>query len=156
MSRLYTAAFDSVAVTAQQDFFELTAPATTGFMVHEVRIGQSSSTTSAELLIRLRRGTSTTTSGSGGSTATPVALHANDPAANVVVEINNTTKMAVGSGALSLILVDTFNVLNGWIYLPTPETRPAMAPSQRFTVELGTTPGSSTTISGTIIFEELV
>lgn len=156
MSRLYTAVFDSVAVAAQQDLFELTAPAATGLMIHEIRIGQSSTTTGAELLLRLKRGTSTTTSGSGGGTATPVALCPGDAASVTTVEINNTTKMVVGSGTISQLLADTFNVLSGWIWLPTPEMRIVVSPSQRFTVELATTPGASLTLSGTITFEETV
>jgi hypothetical protein len=45
--------------------------------------------------------------------------------------------------------------LNGFHYIPTPESRIDLSPSQRLTVELLTTPLDSITMSGTIIFEEI-
>jgi hypothetical protein len=37
----------------------------------------------------------------------------------------------------------------------TPETRPVLSPSRRWTLELATTPADSITMSGYVIFEEI-
>ncbi len=153
MGMMYAATFTGVAVTAQQDFFELTAPSDAVVKIHEVRIGQSSDTDSEQLSILLKRHTSGSTSGSGGSAATPVALDTGYAACGSSAEVNNTTK--VTGGTSYTLVADALNVLSGFTYLPTPEARPTLSPSERFTVELGTTPADSLTMNGTLIFEEI-
>lgn len=152
---MYTAQFNSVAVTAQQDFFELLAPSTKSVIVHEVRLAQTSDVKDTEeeiLSVLLKRGVGST-SGSGGTAPTPVKLQTGDGTAATVAEVNNTTKMTTGT--ITTMVATVWNVRTEFLYLPTPECRPILAPSERFTVELATTPADSLTCTGTIIFEEI-
>lgn len=152
---MYSAQFNGTAVTAQVDFFELANAATKTIIVHEVRLAQSTEVGDAAeegLSVLLKRGVGST-SGSGGSAGTAVKLQTGDAAAAAAVETCNTTKMSAGT--ITTLLADVWNVRAGWLWLPTPECRPVLAPSERLTVELGTTPADSVTCNGTIVWEEL-
>lgn len=158
MGMFYTAQFNGVAVTAQQDFFELAAPADAVVVIHRILLTQTTEVGDAQeemLSILIKRGEGTVTSGSGGTAPTPVKLEKGFAAAGTVAEVNNTTKMVVGTGAIVTLHADAWNVRVPWDFLPTPENRPVISPSDRITVELGTTPVDSITMNGTIWFEEL-
>jgi hypothetical protein len=154
MARLYTAQFNGVAVTAQQDFFELVAPSTGAVLVHAIELSQTTEVGDAQeegLLILLKSGQ--TTSGSGGSTPTPVPLAFGDAASGSAVEANNTTKAA--DGTIVTHAAWAWNVRGDFMKIFTPEMRPLVRASRRMTVELATTPDDSITMSGTLWFEEL-
>jgi hypothetical protein len=151
---MYTAQFNGVAATAQQDLFELVAPADAVVVIHIVEISQSSEVGDAQeegLSLLLKSGQ--TTSGSGGSTVTPVPVELGSPAFGGTCEANNTTKATAGTivthGAWA------WNVRGPFTLIWTPETRPILSPSRRATLELATTPADSITLSGTITFEEI-
>lgn len=154
MGRIYTAVFSSVAVTAQQDFFEVNAPSDACVAIHDVHISQSTEvgdTGEEGLAILIKRGA--TTSGSGGSAPTAQPLEFGDPAFGGTVEVNNTTKATAGT--IATLWSGNMNVRVPFDKVWTPETRPMLSPSQRLTVELATTPADSITMSGTITFEEI-
>jgi hypothetical protein len=155
MGRMYTVIFSAIAVTAAQDLFELVAPSGTGIKLHAVFLSQSNSTTSAQLRTTIKRGEGTVTSGAAGSAPTPVPAVEGDAAATFTAEVNNTTRMVVGSGAIKTLHDDAFNVLSGWVYLPTPDMRFTAKPGDRLVVGLETAPGSSLTMSGVAYVEEL-
>ncbi len=151
MGRMYTASFEEVAVTAAQDLFQILAPADSVVILHAVYVSQSSDagdSESEQLNVLIHRGS---TNGSGGSTPTPTPLHLGDAAAGTVVEVNNTTPGTEGT----FIHAESFNVMAGMQYIPTPEMRPVISPSDLFHIELQSTPADSLTMSGTIYFEEL-
>lgn len=151
---LYSAIFDNVTVSAAQDLFEIVAPSTGTVAIHAIFIGQSSDAGDAQaesLRILLTRGH--TVSGSGGSSPSIQKFDASrDASSGATVEANNTT--AANTSGVN-ILADTFNIAIGWQFLPTPEMRPRLAASQRFTVNLPAAPADALTMSGTIIWEEL-
>jgi hypothetical protein len=154
MARIYTAQFNGVAVTAQQDFFELVAPSTGAVLIHAIELSQTTEVGDAEeegLLILLKSGQ--TTSGSGGSTPASVPLAFGDAAAGAVVEANNTTKATAGT--IVTHAAWAWNVRGDFVKIFTPEMRPIVRASRRLTVELATTPADSITLHGTLWFEEL-
>lgn len=158
MGMMYTAQFNGVAVTAQQDFFELLAPADCVVYVHMIQITQTTELGDAaeeQLAILLKRGVGSVTSGSGGSTPTPAKLESGFASAGSTVEANNTTKMVVGSGTITTVDVDSWNIRQEKVWLMPPELRIILSPSERLTVELGTTPADSITMNGVIKFEEV-
>lgn len=148
MGRMYSASFEDVAVTAVQDLFELTAASNVAVVIHEIELSQITQAASELLQIKLHRGTS---SGSGGTAASEIALDPGMPTADSAVEINNTTQ----SVETNLLRVDHWNVVNPYLYVPTPETRILVPGAGLFIVELETAPGASMTMSGTLIWEEL-
>jgi hypothetical protein len=85
-----------------------------------------------------------TTSGSGGSSATPRSLagHTGARSAGATVETNNTTIAADGSPVT--LVTDSWNVAGGWRYLP----------EQRLVVRLSA-PADEVTLNGTLVFEEI-
>jgi hypothetical protein len=151
--RVYTAQFNGVAVTAQQDLFELTAGSTSPITIHSLFLSQSTEIGDAQeegLSILLKQGA--TVSGSGGTTPTVVPRDVDDAAAACVVEANNTTRANTGT-------IVTHEAWNWNVRVPlqliwTPETRPYCKAARRLTIELGTTPADSITMSGTITWSE--
>lgn len=158
MGRMYVTKFTDVAVTAAQDLFEIAAPSTGIVIVHEWGVSQNTDVgDAAEEILRLEevRGDGTVTSGSGGSTHTPQPIDNGDAAAGSTVEINNTTRMAAGTGVLDELAQYGWNVRTHFEKVYTPETRPVVTPSDRWTLALDDTPADSLTMSGYVLFEEI-
>jgi hypothetical protein len=157
MARLYTCTWAS-AQTVQQDFFELIAPTNKSVVLHAIELEQTTEVGDAQeegLAILLKRGVGSVTTGSGGTTPTPVPVDAGDSAFGGTTKINNTTKMVAGSGVISTLANWAWNVRVPFLKLFTPELRPVIKGGDRFTVELGTNPADSITFSATIWFEEI-
>lgn len=155
MGRMYSVSFKDVAVTAVQDFFEISPADDHPCVIHALYIGQSSDAgdAMAEMLgITIERGNAT--SGSGGSSYTPSPMAPGLGAAGFTAEVNNTTQAS--SGTAVRLHADTFNVQVGYVYIPTPETRPSAGQGDvTLTVRLNGNPADSLTMSGTLLVEEL-
>lgn len=148
MGLMYAAVFEQVSVAAIQDLFEIVAPSTASVVIHGCYISQSASETSEQLPILVHRAS---TSGSGGSTPTPSPLQVGGAAAESTVEANNTTQGTEGT----FIHAEGFNVLNGWMWMPTPECRPVLSPTGRLVIELQVAPSAALTMNGVLLFEEI-
>lgn len=151
MSRMYSAVFEGVAVTAVQDLFEITA-GNSSVIIHAVSITNDSDETSQQLPFSIKRVTGTVTSGSGGSVVTPAKLNSNSAAASSTVEANNTTR---ATGTIETIRRKSENVLNGAHWLFTPEERIVLSPSETMVVGLEAAPTASINLSGEMILEEI-
>jgi len=152
--RQYTIPIDAVAVSAVQDFFEVNCAATLPVRIVECFIGQSSDAGDAEdeqLRVRLIRTHST--SGSGGSSVTPVALNPGDAAFGGTAEINNTTPATGGSPVT--IACACFNVRGGLAYRPIERSHAIVSPGGRFVVNLPAAPADALTVSGHLVIEEI-
>lgn len=156
MGRMYTVTFENVAVTAAQDFFELSPADDKPVRIHSIYLSQSSDMGDVQeelLRVTIKRGH--TSSGSGGSAFTPLPLESSaGAAAGAAAEINNTTIASAGTAVA--LHAETFNVRTGWVYIPTPECRPgASQANTTLVVRLEAAPADSLSMSGTLIFEEL-
>lgn len=154
MSILYTAVFEAVAVTAQQDLFEITTPSGFCAVIHQIIISQSTEVGDAQeegLRLRVRKGATTT--GTGGTTVTSNPLDRPASTAGSTVKANNTTKAI--NGTIITLHSEAWNVRNTFVLLPTPKMAILIAPSTRLTLELATTPADSITMDGVMYFEEL-
>jgi hypothetical protein len=146
-----------VAVTAIQDLFEIVAASSTALIIHQVQLAQITEIADAQeemLSLSYKRGTSGTTSGSGGSAPTPVKLETGMAAASSTAEVNNTTIAVVGGGTLTVMWMDSWNVRQQYLWLPTPELRPVISPGERFILTLNAAPADSITMAGNVWFEE--
>lgn len=91
-------------------------------------IGQSANATSAQQRAQLETQVTAFPTLTG---ATPTKLKPADPNASVIASgtagaagTAGTNASAEGAGGKTAVLDDTFNVLNGWLHIPTPpETR---------------------------------
>jgi hypothetical protein len=153
MARIYTAQFNGVAVTAQQDLFELVAGTNVALVIHEIFLSQSTEVGDAQeegLSILLKQGSTTT--GSGGTAPTKVPRDVDDAASGATVAANNTTKATAGT--IVTHCAWNWNVRVPLQILFTPELRPMVKGARRMTVELATTPADSITMSGYITWSE--
>ena len=154
MGRIYTAQFTDVAVSAIQDIFELVAPADAIVVVHDLHLGQKSDVgDSAEEILSIQLTSGHTTSGSGGSSVTPVPVNFGDAAFGGTCEANNTTQAQ--DGTIVVHYAWDWNIRGPFDKIWTPETRPVLSPSRRMCVELPEAPTDAITMSGTITFEEI-
>lgn len=157
MGRFYSAQTNAVAVSAAQDLIELLAASGKALVIHEIIIGQYSDMgdSAAEALsVLIKRASGSYTSGSGGSTPTPAPHCKADTAAGVTCEMNNTSQAAAGSGALTTIRADVWNVQQPYQYLPPPEQRISIAPAEALVVSI-TAPADALTTNVTVVFEEM-
>lgn len=157
MGRFYTASFSAVSVSAAQDVFEILAASGKPFYLHEIVLSQTSDYGDAQAegeQIAIKRATGSYTSGSGGSTGTLQKHLTNDASAGPTPEFNNTTQASAGTGALTTIRTDSFNVQAGYQYLPTPETRILFLPAEAVVVSISA-PADALTMNGSITIEEL-
>lgn len=154
IGRIYTVQFTGVAVTAQQDLFEINAPSDAVVEILDLHLSQSTEVGDAAeegLSIVIKSGA--TSSGSGGSAPTPVPLSLGDAAFGGTAEVNNTAKASGGT-------IVSHQPINWNVRVPldiifTPETCKPISPGARLTVELATTPADSITMSGYITIKEI-
>lgn len=156
MRGVHTRRVSGVTVTAAQDFFEITAPANGIVVIHEVVISQTSDVTDAQdeiIAVQFIRGIGAT-AGSGGSTPGAGKTETGSAASGASVKANNTTQMVAGGGSLENERTDAMNVRAGYSYIPTPETRIVLSPSEKLVVTLPA-PNDALTMGGTIVWEEM-
>jgi hypothetical protein len=148
------AQFNGVSITAQQDLFELVAPAAKAVRLLMVKLTQTTEVGDAmeeNLSILLKRGQ--TTSGSGGTTPAAVSLTA-ETAGTATVEANNTTKASAGT--IVTLDADVWYERAPFLWAPPYERLcPVIPPGVRMTVELATTPADALTANGTLYWEEI-
>jgi hypothetical protein len=153
--RIYSAIFNAVAVSAQQDLFEINAAAAKPVEILGLFLSQSSEIGDAQeegLNILIKTGA--TTSGSTGGTApTAVPRVFGDTAFGGNIEINNTVKASAGT--IVIHEAWNWNVRVPFQFIWTPEATIILGGGGRMTVELATTPADVITMSGTIWFNEL-
>lgn len=156
MGRFYSIPLVPTAFTTAVDAFEIVASTGKPFVVHEVILGQDTEfgDAQAEVLNVLFKKGIGSTSGSAGSTVTPMKHLTNDAAAGPTVEVMNTTQAAAGGGSLTTFRSEMFNVALGLQYLPPPEQRLTFLPAEAFVVSV-TVPADSVTLTGSVIIEEL-
>lgn len=156
MGRVYAVTFEGVAVTAAQDFFELQPADDKPISIIGILLSQSSDTgDTAEEILRIQVLRAHTTSGSGGSSATPRPVNSTaDSAAGATAEINNTT---IANGGTSIPLFShAFNIRAGLEHYFPPECRPgANQGDTTIVVRLMAAPADSLTMNGTLYFEEM-
>ncbi len=150
LGRMYTVPF-TVTATTVLDIFEGVPSTAKPVRFHGFTIDGMDTDAAEMLAISLKMGH--TTSGSGGSSATPSKGNSNDAAASLVAEIGNTTRATAGT--IVTIRNWAFNVLNGLTVIFTPETRPEFVNGERWVLGLDTTPADSIILTGTIDVEEL-
>ena len=152
--RIYAITFSAVAVSAAQDLFELTPADDKPIEIVGIELGQTSDTGDAmdeQLQISTIRGY--TTSGSGGSSATPVPLNPNNSAAGFTAEVNNTT--VANTGTAVTLHTGCWNVRAGYINWFPEGCRPIAGQGNTSIVVRSTAPADALTMSGTLYVREL-
>lgn len=149
---MFSVALSDVTATAVQDVWHLKAGATYPIIIHWVELHQKGLTSVEALNVKFKRHTATVTQGSGGSTPTPAVLAGGSASSGITAHANDTTQASAGT--LTNIHAMTWQLLNGLLWIPTPECRPIISVSTGFIVDLATAPSASMKLSGTIVYEE--
>lgn len=147
----YSATTSKTTFATAQTILQIAAPSAKALEIVRVSVDQETSTTSAQLGIQLYRGGAAMTWTSPVN-VTPGKLNPSDAAAGATVTAWGTS---ASDGASPVVLYeDGFNVLSGFLYLPVPEERIAIAGASWFNVKLlGTVP--SATWAVTVIYREI-
>lgn len=147
-ARIYSVSFTDVAVTADQDLFQLEA-VTNDVIIHACYISQNSDVADAaaeNLTIRVVRFTDALT-----NVTAEVNLDEDNGPALADLNVNDTTPLVTGA---ETIHVEVWNIAMPWIYLPPPELRPICPDGEGIAINLVANPADSLTMSGTLYFEE--
>jgi hypothetical protein len=152
--RTYAVTFNAVAVTAASDLFELTPADDKPFEIVGIELGQyTDAGDAADKLLGLQIIRGFTSSGSGGSSATPTPISPNAGAAGFTAEVNNTT--LANTGTTTTLLSTAFNVRAGYINYFPADARPVAGQGNTTIVVRMTAPADSITLNGTIYVREL-
>lgn len=126
--------------------------------IERVTVTQDGTSTSQQLGILLAQkasafGTYTST--------TPTPQNPGGPASGIAggtagaAATSGTDASAEGAGAVTTIISEGFNNLNGYLWVPTPEERILVGPDIAFIVKLRGTPTTLTGWNATLTFREL-
>lgn len=152
--RTYAVTFNAVAVTAASDLFELTPADDKPIEIVGIELGQyTDAGDSQDELLGLQIIRGHTTSGSGGSSATPTPISPNAAAAGFTAEVNNTT--VASAGTTTTLHSTAFNVRAGYINYFPADARPVAGQGNTTIVVRMTAPADSITLNGTIYVREL-
>lgn len=153
--RLYSVPFVESAQTAIVDWWELTPADDKVLEVIGLELAQNSDFKDEQdevIIYKVSRGW--TTSGSGGSSPTPIPQDENDTAAGFTAEVNNTT--VAKEGTEKIIHVGGFNVRAGTgpLWLPEGCGWKCSQAQTRLTIRPVKAPADSLTFSGTVYVRE--
>lgn len=149
--RVYSVRMIKVAVTGAITLLQIKAGATTTLKMMRAWCSQSNQTSSVmQDIVILRKSVAATV-----TSFIPLLLDPGDAASAAIGGTSATGTNASGEGTDGDELVpDNFNVLNGWLWVPTPEERIIVPPSGIIGLKFPTAPGSSMTVSAGFLFGE--
>jgi len=165
MSRQYIIPAANVSVANQAvSLVFIQAPTAAPVVVLEFLrafVSQAANATSAQQRVQLNRQVATFPT---LTSQAPVQLKDSDPASKIIggtagaAGTSGTNASAEGAGAKTVIYGDAFNVLNGWLWVPTPyETiiESAQATAEGFGLVFPAAPGTLTNWNFGLVFQEL-
>lgn len=147
MGVMYSVVFEDIAVTAVQDLFNLLVAANTRVVLHAVYLSQVTEESAEIVQVKIQRAT---TAGSIGAAVTPAPLDLNAAASQATCRRNDTTQGTSGT----VLFVGQWYLPTMFVWEPKPEGRIHVPGLNRIVVELETAPDASTSMSGTLVFEE--
>lgn len=163
MSSPYTITMANQTIITDSEMITLraaTAYASRGSLLQIIRMTCSQSGTSTSQQLGIRWGLKASAFGTFTST-TPAPTIIGTVASAIAGSTTNaasssgTDSSANGAGALTVLGQDTFNNLNGWLWVPVPEDRPIVGIDLSFVLALVGTPTTLTGWNATLTFLEL-
>jgi hypothetical protein len=125
---IFTTAAAALAVTDTGDFLQLRGAAGAIVEILEIRVSQTSDTTLAMNAISIQRGTA----GSGGAARSEYEYDTAGPTALVTA----FSLATVDVGSVDLAVVAGWNILQEFVWLPTPEMQLHLAASDHLGISL--------------------
>lgn len=155
--RIYTVPIAFAPQTAAIDALEAVAAATGILALKRVVLANSSDAGDAEeeiLQVEIKRAAGAYTSGSGGTTPTPVPTDQEGAASSFTAEVNNDTQAVAGSGTLVTVKSQGWNVRSEFLYIPDDGEEILVSPTDAVIVSISA-PADSLTIGGFAVLEEV-
>lgn len=162
--RFYYIQFSASAQTAAVDFFEITGATNKLFLLHKVRITQSSEVLAYPdemLQFRIKRAAGSYTSGSGGAAGTFNPVDSTFPAATITAEQLNTTAATANTGTLTTLVAESRSTADGFQWPSVTHDKIDRNTALRFrsgeacVIGLGAAPADSITYDGWVLVEEI-
>lgn len=148
MGRMYSIISAAAAVTGAQDLLSVTAAANKALILHELNVTQESSETSDTGVIRVYRASAAGTT--AASAPTPRPLDNGDAAMSGTIGHN----LSSNSTETAALLRRSWNVLSGFHWLPTPESR-LVVPGSGIIVVRSDIAITSATVTAELVVEEI-
>lgn len=139
-----------------QDLYEILTPSARSCRIHRVRLSQGVQVSSLMANLTFLRVTGAPTSGSGGSTITPVPVSQLFGSSGLTVERNNTTLLT--GGTIETLHNEWCNLVHGTFFdwVPSKEQEIIeVGGAERFVVRFVTDLVTAITISGEVLIEVL-
>ena len=158
MGRMFQANIDEPAATTQRDLLELVAPSGSSIVIHRVVLTTSIETDANEVQDKLdvfRYVGGFTAGATSIETPAAFALGTTGATEDATTVTHGATTQTTGGTAEALATIYMNNRL-GWEYLPTPEERVTIAPTDAFTIQMTAVFAASTGVAGYVVFEEIV
>lgn len=163
MEQAYNIVMNNQTIIADSELVTLraaTAYASRGSLLQILRISVSQYGTSTSQQLGIRWGLKASAFGTF-TAATPAPLAIGTVASAIAGSTSNAAASAGvdasanGGGTLTVVGVDAFNNLNGFLWVPTPEERIIVGPDLTFLVQLQGTPTTLTGWNACVGFREL-
>jgi len=163
MAGVYTVSMDNVTVIASGILVHIHADSTYGgggSLLEILRCGISQRATATSEQVGVILGEKAAVQPTLTS-VTPEPHVVNGPASGIVggtAGAEGTCGVdasANGAGTLTTIVADSFNNLNGYVWVPTPEERIIIGPDQAFALSLDTTPSDLTAWTAYVTYREI-
>lgn len=161
MSREYVISIGGITVVNAVCSLAVAMPsATVGFEILRCWVAQGANATSAQQRIQL---CTKVTAFQTVTSFTPKKLKINDPVSGIVGDVTiaagkcGVNASAEGAGAVTILWEDCFNVLNGWLWVPTPRETIIMPPgsASAFMIYFPVAPATLTGWSFGFVFAEI-
>ena len=155
--RIYSVPVIFASEGADFDLAEIIAPANGIIALAGVKLAQTTVLKDAnELIVELeyKRATGTYTTGSGGTTPTPVAGNQGDIAASFTAKVSNSTQAVVGTGTLVTYDYDGWNLRSPYLWLPPERLWFNSLDTDALIISM-TDPGTAVNLGGSVLVEEL-
>lgn len=160
MGRVFNVNFNNITVAGASTLAMLRPPTTCSVAIIRAWVAQRANATSAQQGIELV--TQATALPTTLTSFTPVALDRVSTSlitggTSAAAGTCGTNATAEGAGTRTPVLVDCFNVLNGWLWVPGPQDRIILPASfaSAFAMWFPNAPATLTGWSGGFTFEEL-
>ncbi len=146
--RVYSATTEIAAVAAAQTVLTVAAPADAVVVILRAYLDQLDLTASEMLRAHLQKA-----SAAGTGTGVTAEPHEEGDAAfgGTVLEDHSVEPTYTGIPYEN----EQFNALNGWVWVPMPEERIYLSPSEIIGLSLDNAPSAGTTIAAGLVFGEI-
>lgn len=151
MSGVYHANLVATSVSVAKTLIQLKAGAACVCHILRAVITQTASTTSTMQRVQLIR----TATAATVTSFTPVPMHPGDTSTSIGGASATGVNATAEGGTPSVVLEESFNILNGFFYIPLPEERILVPPGAFLSLALPAAPAAALTISARLVWQEI-